>query len=130
VVAVFLSVAAVVLLVGLVGGAAIGLYTHKHTSDTLSRSIAIGASVALGGVLLASVLAFFGYVLNLLTQIVENTKRQPSGLRGAWKAVGAPKPAVPARVADLGTVRSNPVHAPPSAVSEGLRDDLRPWLSW
>lgn len=73
---VFHAVALVVLGLGLVGGVGFGFYAHRHLADSVSRSVAFALAVALGAVFLASVLAFFGYVLDLLMEIVENTSGQ------------------------------------------------------
>ena len=71
--AVFLAVAGVVLGLGIVCAVALGLYAHRHLGDSVGRSIGYALAVALGGVFLASLLAFFGHVLDLLTEIAENT---------------------------------------------------------
>jgi flagellar motor component MotA len=78
--AVFQTVAVVVLGIGLVSAVAVGEYVHKHMSDSVGKSIAYAIVVALSGVLLASMLAFFGYVLDLLAEIAENTRsREENG---------------------------------------------------
>ena len=70
---VFLTVAGVVLVLGIAGAVVAGLYAHRHLDDSVSRSIAYALAVALSGVFLASLFAFFGHVLDLLTEIAENT---------------------------------------------------------
>lgn len=69
--AVFLTVAGVVLGLGIAGAVFAGLYAHRHLGDSVSRSTAYAVAVAFSGIFLASVLAFFGHVLDLLTEIAE-----------------------------------------------------------
>jgi hypothetical protein len=134
--AVFLSTAAAVLSVGLFGGAAVGFYINRYLSDSISRSAITGAAVALSGVLVASLLAFFGSVLKLLTEIAEQNRGQLPLLNGALRAAGAPGRAGPAvarsslNKAVAGASRASPV--PPAApkIPDELRDDLGAWLSW
>ncbi len=137
-VAAFLSLAAVVLSVGLLGAAGMGLYAHEHMSDSVGRSIAIGAAIALSGVMLASMLAFFGYVLKLLNEIAEDTRGQIQGIKGTLRSLGASRPTVPdvaarasvSSMTEVGVGRSRPKHAASTTIPEGLRDELRTWLSW
>ena len=82
VVTVFLSVAAALLSIGILGGAATGLYFRRYMADSVGRSLTIGAGVALGGLLLASLLAFFGYVLNFLEKLLKTRKDRDSPVRG------------------------------------------------
>ena len=72
--AVFQTVAAVVLGLGIVGAVWVGLYVRQHLVESTTRSIGYALAVALGAVFLASVLAFFGYMLDLLIEIEENTR--------------------------------------------------------
>jgi hypothetical protein len=71
--AVFLTVAGVVFGLGIVAAVALGLHADRHLGDSVGISIGYALAVALGGVFLASLLAFFGHVLDLLTEIAENT---------------------------------------------------------
>jgi uncharacterized membrane protein (DUF485 family) len=73
---VFLTVAFVVLVFGLAGAIGVGIYAHKHLGDSVDGSVGYGILVAVGVVFLASLLAFFGYVLQLLTEIANNTRAQ------------------------------------------------------
>jgi hypothetical protein len=131
-----LSTAAAVLLVGVLGGAAAGLYINRYLPDSIARSAVIGGAVALSGVLLASLLAFFGSVLNLLAEIAEHTTGQVPVFNGAVRPAGA------ANRAGLGAISkmslnsaantTNRGGAPPAVatIPEELRDDLGAWLSW
>jgi uncharacterized membrane protein YGL010W len=71
---VFLTVAEVVLALGLLGAVATGVSVHQALDVSVGRSIAYACAVALGVVFLASLLAFFGYVLDLLIEIAENIR--------------------------------------------------------
>jgi ABC-type dipeptide/oligopeptide/nickel transport system permease component len=70
---VFLTVAVVVLAFGLAAAVGTGVYADQDTVASIGRSIAYAVGAALCSVLLASMLAFFGYVLGLLTEIAQNT---------------------------------------------------------
>ncbi len=72
--AVFFTVAVVVFWLGLIGAVWMGVYAHQDMAESVGRSIAYTIAVALSGIFMASVLAFFGYVLDLLTEIEENTR--------------------------------------------------------
>ena len=74
--AVFHIVAAVAFGLGLIAAVVVGTQAHRHMGDSTGRSIAYTLAVALGGIFLASVLAFFGHVLNLLAEIADNTRVQ------------------------------------------------------
>jgi len=90
--AVFLTVAGVVLGLGIAGAVAAGLYAYRHLGDSVGRSIAYALAVALSGVFLASVLAFFGHVLDLLTEIAENTHAEVVGIDHVGAVVEALEP--------------------------------------
>jgi hypothetical protein len=77
---VFLTVAFVVLVFGLAGAIGVGIYAHKHFADSVDGSVGYAILVAVGVVFLASSLAFFGYVLQLLTEIANNTRAEIAGI--------------------------------------------------
>jgi protein-S-isoprenylcysteine O-methyltransferase Ste14 len=97
--AVFHTVAIVVLALGLVGAIAVGVNVNQHLGESVGSSVAYAIAVALSGVFLACVLAFFGYVLDLLTEIAENTGNQTSADN---PPTAASAPSVPVR-ADRGS---------------------------
>ena len=70
---VLLGFAAFMLALGIVAGIWYGRYANDQLSDSVGRSIVLGLAIALGSLVLASLLAFFGFVLDLLVEIAENT---------------------------------------------------------
>jgi len=90
--AVFLTVAGVVLGLGIAGAVFAGLYAHRHLGDSVSRSTAYAVAVAFSGIFLASVLAFLGHVLDLLTEIAENTHAEMVGIDHVGVLVEALEP--------------------------------------
>jgi hypothetical protein len=64
----------VVLGLGILAAVWVGLYVSRHLVESTTRSIGYALAVALGALFLASLLAFFGYVLDLLVEIEENTR--------------------------------------------------------
>ena len=70
---VFLAVALLVLGLGLMADVWFGFYAHNHLNDSVGASIGLAFAGALGVVFLTCVLAFFGYVIDLLVEIAENT---------------------------------------------------------
>lgn len=71
---VFIATAAVVACLGVAGAVGFGIYAHTQMGDPLRRSVAYAGIVLLLAALAASGLAFFGYVLDLLVEIAENTR--------------------------------------------------------
>ncbi len=71
---VFLAVAFMVLALGLLSAVGVGIHVYRYTAASVERSIGYALAVALGAAFFASVLAFFGYVLDLLTEVAENTR--------------------------------------------------------
>jgi len=70
---VFFAVALLVLGLGLMADVWFGFDAHTHLGDSVGESMSLALAGALGVVFLASVLAFFGYVIDLLVEIAENT---------------------------------------------------------
>jgi uncharacterized membrane protein (DUF485 family) len=96
---VFLTVAFVVLVFGLAGAIGVGIYAHKHLGDSVDGSVGYGILVAVGVVFLASLLAFFGYVLQLLTEIANNTRAEIARVDRVPTAAEVLVPAEPAPAA-------------------------------
>ena len=71
---VFLAVAFMVLALGLLSAVGVGIHVYRYTTASVERSIGYAIAVALSAAFVASVLAFFGYVLDLLTEVAENTR--------------------------------------------------------
>ena len=66
---VFKSIAAVVIIVG--GGVAYSYprYLHEHVNTSTTQSLYLGIAIAVGTVVVTSVFAFFGYVIDLLVEL-------------------------------------------------------------
>jgi len=96
---VFLTVAFVVLVFGLAGAIGVGIYAHKHLGDSVDGSVGYGVLVAVGVIFLASLLAFFGYVLQLLTEIANNTRTEIAGIDRVRTTVEVLVPTEPAPAA-------------------------------
>jgi len=66
---VFKSIATVAIILG--GGAAYTYprYIHEHLNTSTTQSVYLGAAIAVGTVVVASVFAFFGYVISLLVEL-------------------------------------------------------------
>jgi hypothetical protein len=76
---VFHTVAILTLVFGVIGAAGTGFYAHYGLSEQVNTSVAFALAAVLGAVFLASLLAFFGYVLDLLTEIADNTRSEDRG---------------------------------------------------
>ncbi len=70
---VFNAVALLVLLLGLGGSIGLYFYLRRQRLDSVMRSLGYALPVLFGGVLMASALSFFGFVLDLLVEIADNT---------------------------------------------------------
>ncbi len=71
---VFHTVAILALEFGIIGAIGIAFYAHYGLAVPVNRSVALALAGVLGAVFLASLLAFFGYVLDLLREIADNTR--------------------------------------------------------
>ncbi len=96
---VFLTVAFVVLVFGLAGAIGVGIYADKHLGDSVDGSVGYAILVGVGVVFLASLLAFFGYVLQLLTEIANNTRAEIAGIERVRATVEVLVPPEPASAA-------------------------------
>jgi hypothetical protein len=96
---VFLTVAFVVLVFGLAGAIGVGIYAHKHLAESVDGSVDYAILVAVGVVFLASLLAFFGYVLQLLTEIANSTRAEIACIDRVRTTVEVVVPTEPASAA-------------------------------
>jgi hypothetical protein len=96
---VFLTVAFVVLVFGLAGAIRVGIYAHKHLAESVDGSVGYAILVTVGVVFLASLLGFFGYVLQLLTEIANNTRAEIAGIDRVRTTGEVLVPTAPASVA-------------------------------
>ena len=71
---VFHTVAILALEFGIIAAVGAAFYAHYSLAVPVNKSVAIALAAVLGAVFLASLLAFFGYVLDLLTEIADNTR--------------------------------------------------------
>jgi len=92
---VFLTVAIVVLCLGVLGGVGTGIYVHEHLNTSVGTSVLDAVAAAAGGLLIASLLAFFGFVLDLLVEIAESTQLQIATIEDLLTAVEALEPSEP-----------------------------------
>ncbi len=71
---VFPMLAIVVLLAGGVSSYTYPRYLHVHFNTSTTQSVYLGIAIAFGTIVFASLLAFCGYVLDLLVQSELNTR--------------------------------------------------------
>lgn len=77
--AVFRTAAIVVLGLGVVGALWTNWYVRHHRTEPVGKALGYAPLSLAIAILVASALAFFGYVLDLLTEIADNTHTRRGG---------------------------------------------------